>query len=122
MVTLFGKGKVGRKVATDTYKYFSRQETHMDSNNQEEAMPVAPSLPAMATTSLGNRKFIRMTLAPTLKAVVSWERPASKLNGRTERMWSSAVFSRYWLTLRAPAIILRCDKTTPFGSPVLPEV
>ena len=42
------------------------------------------------------------TCAPTVKAVVSWLNPASKLSGSAARMTSSAVFSRYWLTLAPP--------------------
>jgi len=62
------------------------------------------------------------TLAPTWKAVVSWLKPASKLSGSAARMRSSGRFSRYCATLFAPATMFRCESTTPFGLPVLPEV
>ena len=66
--------------------------------------------------------MVSTTCAPTAKPVVSWLKPASKLSGSAARITSSAVLPRYWLTLEPPTMRLRCESTTPFGLPVLPEV
>ena len=58
------------------------------------ARPVARSRASIETISRAKTNFIRISVPPCWNAVMSWFRPASKLNGRIARIRSAPVMPR----------------------------